>query len=79
MLVTRGPYRFAQPDVCGRASRDPWLGSALSIHGHLEIRVRRGSLLSSFRRPREEPHLRRAFGVEYENYCARVGRWLPKR
>jgi protein-S-isoprenylcysteine O-methyltransferase Ste14 len=27
----------------------------------------------------EEPHLRRAFGAEYENYCLRVGRWLPKR
>lgn len=25
----------------------------------------------------EEPHLRRAFGVEYEDYCSRVGRWLP--
>ena len=24
----------------------------------------------------EEPHLRRAFGMEYEQYCARVGRWL---
>jgi protein-S-isoprenylcysteine O-methyltransferase Ste14 len=26
----------------------------------------------------EEPHLRRVFGAEYENYCLRVGRWLPK-
>lgn len=25
----------------------------------------------------EEPHLRRAFGREYEAYCAEVGRWLP--
>jgi protein-S-isoprenylcysteine O-methyltransferase Ste14 len=25
----------------------------------------------------EEPGLRRRFGAEYENYCARVGRWLP--
>lgn len=25
----------------------------------------------------EEPHLRRAFGTEYERYCRRVGRWLP--
>ena len=23
--------------------------------------------------------VRRAFGAEYENYCLRVGRWLPKR
>jgi protein-S-isoprenylcysteine O-methyltransferase Ste14 len=26
----------------------------------------------------EEPHLRRVFGAEYEAYCARVSRWLPK-
>lgn len=26
----------------------------------------------------EEPHLRKIFGAEYEEYCAEVGRWLPK-
>ncbi|MCI0614496.1 isoprenylcysteine carboxylmethyltransferase family protein [bacterium] len=26
----------------------------------------------------EEPHLKKIFGAEYEEYCARVGRWLPK-
>ena len=26
----------------------------------------------------EEPHLRRQFGAEYEDYCAKVGRWLPR-
>ncbi len=26
----------------------------------------------------EEPHLRQTFGVEYEAYCRRVGRWLPR-
>lgn len=26
----------------------------------------------------EEPHLRRVFGREYEDYCARVRRWWPK-
>jgi protein-S-isoprenylcysteine O-methyltransferase Ste14 len=25
----------------------------------------------------EEPHLRRVFGREYEEYCAQVNRWLP--
>ena len=24
----------------------------------------------------EEPHLRAVFGVEYEQYCSRVGRWV---
>jgi protein-S-isoprenylcysteine O-methyltransferase Ste14 len=27
----------------------------------------------------EEGALRRKFGAEYEDYCARVGRWLPRR
>lgn len=27
----------------------------------------------------EEPHLKKAFGDEYRDYCARVGRWLPMR
>ena len=26
----------------------------------------------------EEPHLRRAFGSEYETYCAHVHRWIPR-
>ena len=26
----------------------------------------------------EEPHLRAEFGPEYEEYCARVHRWLPR-
>jgi protein-S-isoprenylcysteine O-methyltransferase Ste14 len=26
----------------------------------------------------EERHLARLFGAEYEDYCARVGRWLPR-
>ncbi|HET8563388.1 MAG TPA: isoprenylcysteine carboxylmethyltransferase family protein, partial [Candidatus Binatia bacterium] len=26
----------------------------------------------------EERRLRRQFGAEYHDYCARVGRWLPR-
>ena len=26
----------------------------------------------------EEPHLGRLFGAEYHDYCATVGRWLPR-
>ena len=27
----------------------------------------------------EEPQLRRRFGADYDAYCRRVGRWLPRR
>ena len=27
----------------------------------------------------EEPHLRRKFGSNYQDYCRRVPRWLPRR
>ena len=27
----------------------------------------------------EEPHLKRVFGHEYEEYCAQVNRWMPAR
>ena len=26
----------------------------------------------------EEPHLKRVFGGQYEDYCLRVARWLPR-
>ena len=32
--------------------------------------------LNVFIRLYEEPYLRRQFGVEYERYCQKVGRWL---
>jgi protein-S-isoprenylcysteine O-methyltransferase Ste14 len=37
------------------------------------------TLFHGFVRLYEEPHLRREFGDEYAAYCARVGRWLPRR
>jgi protein-S-isoprenylcysteine O-methyltransferase Ste14 len=27
----------------------------------------------------EEPHLRKMFGAEYEEYCRNVRRWIPRR
>jgi len=26
----------------------------------------------------EEPHLRKMFGAEYEEYCRNVRRWIPR-
>ena len=34
-------------------------------------------LFNLFIRLHEEPYLRRQFGAEYEQYCEKVGRWLP--
>jgi protein-S-isoprenylcysteine O-methyltransferase Ste14 len=36
-------------------------------------------VMEVFVRLYEEPTLRRTFGAEYEEYCGRVGRWLPHR
>jgi protein-S-isoprenylcysteine O-methyltransferase Ste14 len=36
------------------------------------------TVFHAFVRLYEEPHLSTEFGSEYERYCARVGRWLPR-
>ena len=37
-----------------------------------------GLITHAFVRAYEEPTLRRSFGAEYEEYCAHVGRWIPR-
>jgi protein-S-isoprenylcysteine O-methyltransferase Ste14 len=34
--------------------------------------------VSMFVRFYEEPHLRKIFGADYEEYCKNVGRWVPR-
>jgi protein-S-isoprenylcysteine O-methyltransferase Ste14 len=79
-LVTRGPYRFARnPMYVGVLA--VILGWAMLFQSTAILRYAFAVALCChlFVVLWEEPHLRRAFGVEYENYCGRVGRWLPKR
>jgi protein-S-isoprenylcysteine O-methyltransferase Ste14 len=79
-LVMRGPYRFARnPMYLGVLA--VILGWAVLFQSTAILRYVFGVALCChlFVVLWEEPHLRRAFGVEYENYCLRVGRWLPKR
>jgi protein-S-isoprenylcysteine O-methyltransferase Ste14 len=77
-LVVRGLYRYVRnPMYVGVLSVIlGWavLFQALSL---LLYAVVVGAVAHLFVVFYEEPHLRRVFGQEYEDYCSRVGRWLP--
>ena len=80
-LVVRGLYRATRkPDVRGRPRGDRRLG-ALGFPRALSCRLRRARRggVPHVRRGYEEHALQRAFGAEYDAYCARVPRWLPGR
>ncbi len=77
-FVARGSYRFV---------RNPMYVGVLAIIVGQALLLARESLLlwavaaavlfHLFVVLHEEPELKRRFGAEYEDYCARVGRWLP--
>jgi protein-S-isoprenylcysteine O-methyltransferase Ste14 len=78
-LVVRGPYRYVRnPMITGVGTilagealffRSWGIASALLVF----------ALVNAIYFPLvEEPGLRRRFGAEYEEYCARVPRWLPR-
>lgn len=79
-LVVRGPYRFVRNPM--------YLGAALALSG-AALFCRSTPLVGyaglfllathAFVVWYEEPTLARVFGPAYEAYCARVGRWLPRR
>jgi protein-S-isoprenylcysteine O-methyltransferase Ste14 len=78
-LVIRGLYRF---------SRNPMYVGVLTVVVGWALLFRDGALLAyavfvfflfhGFVVLYEERALRRSFGADYEAYCARVGRWLPR-
>lgn len=78
-LVVRGLYRY---------SRNPMYVGVLAVILGWAVTFRAGALAAYalgiatcfelFVLLYEEPRLRREFGREYEDYCARVGRWLPR-
>jgi protein-S-isoprenylcysteine O-methyltransferase Ste14 len=78
-LVARGLYRFVRNPM--------YVGVLLVIAGWV-LRSGSAALLlygagvalafHLFVVLYEEPVLRRSFGGEYEAYCSRVGRWLPR-
>ena len=78
-LVVRGLYRY---------SRNPMYVGVLTVILAWAMLYQTASLalyalvvgtfFQTFVMLYEEPHLRAAFGSEYDAYRARVGRWLPK-
>ena len=78
-LIVRGLYRY---------SRNPMYVGVLTVILGWEVLFKSGVLavyalivalcFHLFIVLYEEPHLRRQFGKEYDDYCARAGRWLPK-
>jgi protein-S-isoprenylcysteine O-methyltransferase Ste14 len=78
-LVRHGPYRYVRNPMY-LAVLAVILGWAVLFESTAVLGYALGVGLSChlFVVLYEEPHLRRVFGAEYENYCLRVGRWLPK-
>ena len=78
-LVVRGPYRYVRnPMITGvgtmLAGQAVFLRSwAIAVELVLFVAVN-----EIYFPLVEEPGLRRRFGAEYEEYCARVPRWLPR-
>jgi protein-S-isoprenylcysteine O-methyltransferase Ste14 len=78
-LVVRGPYRFVRNPM--------YIGATLALAG-AALFYRSLFLLAYgcifllgaclFVHFYEEPTLRRTFGPDYEAYCHRVHRWLPR-
>jgi protein-S-isoprenylcysteine O-methyltransferase Ste14 len=80
MLVTRGPY--------GVVRNPMYIGAGLALGGAAVyyqswplLGYTAGFLLIThlFVIGYEEPTLRRLFGAAYEEYCASVRRWVPRR
>lgn len=79
-LVVRGLYRYTRnPIYVGVLT--VILGWALLFRaaGLILYALGVGICFHLFVLLHEEPALRRTFGREYQEYCTRVGRWLPRR
>src|SRR5438105_15311034 len=80
-LVISGPYRFVRNPM--------YVGFGIALIGEaivfphaapviLGMMLILWALVSVFVLVYEEPTLRRLFGVDYENYCRSVNRWIPR-
>jgi protein-S-isoprenylcysteine O-methyltransferase Ste14 len=78
-LVVQGPYRVVRNPMYWSVLF-VMLGEAAVFHSlalmELGVAFFTGTML--FVLLYEEPTLRRKFGTEYEEYCRRVPRWIPR-
>jgi len=78
-LVVRGTYRYVRNPMYVAVSMI-LLGEALAAQS-MDIVIYWAVfffLANVFVIGYEEPHLRRRFGTSYDEYAARVGRWIPR-
>ncbi len=79
-LVVGGPFRYCRnPGYVGVVSLVVGQGLFLGSGAVLIYAVCLGLLFHLFVIFYEERDLRRRFGEEYEEYCRRVPRWLPRK
>jgi protein-S-isoprenylcysteine O-methyltransferase Ste14 len=79
-LVVTGPYRYVRNPVVAFLLGS-MLGEAISLSS-TGILLMFGCFLALSHRQvthSEEPSLRKRFGRAYEEYCAHVPRWIPRR
>jgi protein-S-isoprenylcysteine O-methyltransferase Ste14 len=78
-LVVEGPYHVVRNPMYWSVA-SVLLGEALVFHSLVlaELAVAFFAGTNLFVLFYEEPVLRRKFGAEYEDYCRRVPRWLPR-
>jgi protein-S-isoprenylcysteine O-methyltransferase Ste14 len=78
-LVISGPYRYVRnPIYLGallvQMGTFAWFGSPILLIYLLMFLLAYQVLIVLI----EEPTLRNSFGLDYEQYCQRVPRWIPK-
>jgi protein-S-isoprenylcysteine O-methyltransferase Ste14 len=79
-LVVRGLYRYTRnPIYVGVLAVIVGWAALFQAAGLILYALAVGTCFHLFILLYEEPVLRRAFGDEYQEYCTRVGRWLPRR
>jgi protein-S-isoprenylcysteine O-methyltransferase Ste14 len=78
-LVAVGPYRWVRNPMYV-ACMTILVGECVVTGAPWLLKWLLGSLLvvEALVRLWEEPGMRRRYGAEYADYCARVGRWLPR-